>query len=370
MEKTKMFTLILITALLFSTISFMPTVVATDNSEKKVLSLLSDVFALDLSHYNVTLKVTELQTGQSAVVYTLESDDSVVSAHSLYMCDSFKYCILYNDKGNPVYTQEPSAGIIEQSKVILQRYRTFVTQNGDSDSYLSQMENLINQVTDSEATSITEGNMCLNITCYTARVSETPLQTVRWFYVENGIETIKKAVTLEYTDGVLTSISDSWNLYSVGSSDSISQEAAEAIAYEAAQNYDVEFFAEDGSVYTERADVSDVTTKATVSLQQRSNESDALFPYWDVQFWFNGSPHGSQVRGIEVGVWGDTKQVESCKPIVVLGGEDPSQSETSGDTVAGNEVFPIGTVAIVSAVGLVVVLVAVGIAVKRKHGKQ
>jgi hypothetical protein len=369
MEKTKMFTLMLITALLFSTVSFMPTVLAADNSEK-VLSLLSDVFSIDLSQYNVTLRVTEPQDGQSFVSYTLESDVCSLSAGSLFIGDSFKYCNLHINKGSPTYTQEPSTDIIEQSKTILQRYRTFVTQNGDSDSYLSQMEDLLNQVTESTATSITEDNMCLNITCYTARVSETPLQTVRWFYVENGIETIKKAVTLEYTDGVLTSLRDTWNLYSVGSSDSISQEAAEAIAYEAAQNYDIEFFAKDGSVYTERADVSDVTTKTTVSLQQRSNDSDALFPYWAVQFWFNGSLHGSQVRGIEVCVWGDTAMVESCNTIVVLGGEDPSQSETSGGTVAGNDMFPLGMVAIVSAVGLVIALATVGIAVKRKHSKQ
>jgi len=368
MEKTKMYTLILITALLFSTISFMPTVVAIDNSEK-ALSILSDVFGLDLSHYNVTLRVTEPQTGQSAVVYTLESDDSVVSAHSLFIGDSFEYCNLYIDKGSPVYIQESSTDLLEQSRTVLQRYRSFVTQNGKSADYIFQMQELLNHVSEPKTTSITEGNMRLNITMYQARGLDTPLQTFQWFYVDNDIEASRKSVTLSYTEGILTSLSDSWNLYSVGSSASITQEEAESIAYKAAQDYNIEFLAEDNSTYTEKADVSDVTTKVTVSMQQRSAD-EALFPYWDVQFWFNGRPHGSQVRGIEVCVWGDTKQVESCKPIVVLGGEDPSQSLPSDGNVAGNDVFSFNTVAIVSAVGLVVALAAVGIAVKRKHDKQ
>jgi hypothetical protein len=177
------------------------------------------------------------------------------------------------------------------------------------------------------------------------------------------------SVGIDYTDGVLTSISDTWNLYSVGSSETISQEEAEAIAYVAAQNYDLEFIAENGSIYTEKADLSDVTTKAELSMQQRSDSDSALYPLWDVEFWFNGRPHGSQVRGVEVGVWGDTKEVELCQAIVVLGGDDPSQSETSDGVVTGDGSFPLGTNAVISAVSITVALATVGIAVKRKQRK-
>jgi hypothetical protein len=94
------------------------------------------------------------------------------------------------------------------------------------------------------------------------------------------------------------------------------------------QNYNLEFRSEDGSTFTEKADLSDVTIKSELSMQQRSDSDTAVYPFWDVQFWFNGNPHGSQILGVEVGVWGDTKEVELCKAIVVLGEENPVQSET------------------------------------------
>lgn len=381
MKKTKIISLFFLATLLCPIISFIPSAMAAANNSEKTLSLLSNVFNIDLSKYTIKLdRVTEHSTTdygsnvtRQSVSYTLKSDDSIVSAESLFIGDLLKYCNLYIDKGDPIYTQKPSADLLEQSKNVLQRYCFFAGQNGASDSYLSYLSSmaiLLNQLSELKTTSITAGNIRLNVTVYQARASNTPLQTFEWFYLENGVEVSKKAVTLDFTDGVLTSIRDTWNLYSVGSTESISQSEAEAIAYAAAQNYALEFRYENGSTYSEKADLSNVTTQVKFSMEQRSGEDSALYPFWDVQFWFNGRPHGSQVRGIEVGIWGDTKEVKLCQAIVVLGGEDPSQSETSDGTVAGNEAFPISIIAVASVAGLIVALVAVGLVVKKKRNKQ
>lgn len=92
--------------------------------------------------------------------------------------------------------------------------------------------------------------------------------------------------------------------------------------------------------------------------------------FWNVQFWFNGKPHGSQILGVEVGVWGDTKEVEFCKAIVVLGEENPLQPNTTGNNATVNEEIPLSTPAIVSATVVIIVLAGIGIAVKRKRNKQ
>ncbi|XHH09798.1 MAG: hypothetical protein ACFCUE_04000 [Candidatus Bathyarchaeia archaeon] len=369
--KTKIFVHLIVALMLASILQATQANTSLDNTEKAI-PLLSNVFCFDLSKYDIKLDINVNNSDsnfgdaiQQSTHYTLTSRNGNVSADVNFVGDSLWYCNV-RIRGDAIYSQTPSTDLIEQSKRVLQSYRSFVTQNGKSDSYLSEMEALLNQVKELKETSITSENIRLNITMYPTRVSNIPLQFFDWYYTENGVDSSSIRVSFSYTDGVLTSIKDTWKLFSVGSSDSISQAEAESIALSVAKNYTLEFRSENDSVNSEKADLSDVTIKSELSMQQRSDKDSALYPLWAVQFWFNGRPHGNQILGIEVCVWGDTKEVELCQAIVVLGGEDPSQSENS----AGNEAFPTSTIALVSAVGIIVALAGVGITVKRKHGKQ
>jgi len=369
--KTKICTLFVV-LMLFS----IPQINASSDNTEKAISILSNVYCFDLTKYDTKIDINVNNSVsnfgdmiQQSMRYTLTSGKNNVSADVNFVGDSLWYCNV-DIEGNPIYSKTLSTNLIEQTKTTLQRYRAFVAQNGKSDGYLTQMEALLNQVTELKETSVVSGNVRLNITMYSTRFSNIPLQYFNWYYTENGVDSISMRVSFGYIDGVLTSIKDTWNLFSIGQSDSISQEEAETIAFGAAKNFDLEFRSENGSTYSVKVDLSDVTIKSELSMQQRDSKISALYPLWNVQFWFNGKPHGSQVRGIEVCVWGDTKEVELCQAIVVLGGEDPSQYEASDGNAVSNEPFPLGNVAIVSTVGLVVALAVVGIAIKRKHGKQ
>jgi hypothetical protein len=108
---------------------------------------------------------------------------------------------------------------------------------------------------------------------------------------------------------------------------------------------------------------------------QPRNNTGLLCPSWIVTYYF-AKPYG-QNYGIEVGIWGDTKEVVFCKPLVILGGSDPSGTSTSPSQTtppsqaSPNDGLPVNALLIISAgAGLIVALAAVGIVVKKRRNKQ
>lgn len=298
-----------------------------------------------------------------------------------FVGESFWYCNL-QIKGKPIYTQTESANVLDQSKSVIQRYQAYVAQYTRSDtSYVSSMASMLNTVSELKSTSVTAGNTKLNISVTATRISNIPKQTFKWFYTENGIDVTRKAVTFTYTDGMLTSISDTWNLYSIGSLNSISKEEALNIAWSQAQNLKLQFISENGSIYEIKPDLSNVTTDVSFSMQPRNN-TVLLCPSWIVTYWF-AKPYG-QNHGIEVGIWGDTKEVVFCNPLVILGGSDTSGSTTqaspndglrigsvpsgtSTSQASSNDGLPVNALLIISAgASLIVAIAGAGIIIKKR----
>ena len=58
--------------------------------------------------------------------------------------------------------------------------------------------------------------------------------------------------------------------------------------------------------------------------------STALYPLWTVNFYFNKIYYGAY--GIQVGLWGDTKEVFYCESLITLGnsgGESPTTAPSN-----------------------------------------
>ncbi len=364
--KTAALSILILLLVSFSQVAI---VFPASNNQDKSLAIMSNVFCLDLSKYTVILNGTSDHSNsvfgpnvnQQSLLYTLVSGDNIISADLNFVGDYFWYCNL-DIKGKPIYTQEQSVNVLDQSKSVMQRYQTYASQHtGLSTSYISSMASMLDTISELKSTDVTVGNMKLDISLTSTRISNIPTQTLKWFYTEKDVDITRKAITLRYTDNVLTSISDTWNLYSIGNLNSLSKEEILNIAWSKAQNLTLQFISENGTTYEIKPDLSNVTTDVTFSLQPRNNTE--LYPSWIVTYYF-AKPYG-QNHGIEVGIWGDTGQVVFCKPLVILGESDPSES-TKQPTL--NDDLGINTLlAIIAGTGLIVIITTVGIIIKKRR---
>jgi hypothetical protein len=344
------------------------TAISEPSIEDKSLAIMSDVFGLDLSKYNVTLKrlsgsdYCKFGAGvkQYSVDYTLISGKDRIDVSLMFENGHLWYCILYPFACTPIYVQSPSPNILEQSRSVISRYQVFAAQNYASDtSYLSTMATMLNSVSELKSTYVTAGNTKLNISLSTPRfIGDVPSQRIRWSYTENGVDMPIKAVSFKFTNGSLNSIWDAWDLYTIGSYSSISREEALDIALSAAQNLKLKFVAEDDSIFEVKPDLSHITSKVFFSMSPRN--STTLYPFWAIEYYFDEPIYSDY--GIQVGIWGDTKQVAFCQSLTTLGDYPPTSTAQS----AGNVVSLAVPLAVAGAIILVVAISAVVVIKKRR----
>jgi hypothetical protein len=369
MEKIKKVKTILvfsiIVALLFQTAAASQTI-----NKDKSLTILSDVFGIDLSKYNVEfIGSSSTYTSafgpnvkQESIGYTLSAGNSTIVADINFANDILWYCNLHiTDK--PILSQETSTNLNDQSKTTLQRYKTYESQNAKTDiTYLLTALNALNALSAQNADSVQVDNINLNVTEYQTDTNLS-VKTFKLSYTENGVNVNRKALTLTYTDGILTSISDTWNILSIGSLDSASKKEILGIAWAAAQNLMLEFTSENGSTYYVKPDLTDVTTEVSFDMQARPN-STTLYPAWLVTYYF-AEPY-NQDYGIQLGIWGDTKEVAYCHPLVILGDSTPSDS--SNPSTKGIQI-PESVLLVVFALGLIAIIAVLTIVIRARRKK-
>jgi hypothetical protein len=402
----KSLALILIMTIIAS-LTQISTALAEPTVTDKSLEMLSNVVGFDLSKYNVTLLGHSINYAssfgpdvkQEIVDYALESSGTKTLVNLVFEDGHLWYFTLNTIGNKPLYTQAPSTNVIDQGKNLIQKYQTYAAQNYEADtSYVKPMASMLNSVSELKTTTITSGNMRLNI-------SITPMSNVeniklQWMYIENGLEIPRKAVSILFKDGTLYSFHDSWNLLTIGGHSEISQEEALSMAWTTAQKYTLKFGSENGSVIEVKPDLSNVTAKVLFSMTTRN--STALYPLWQVYYYFNKNYYGAY--GIQIGIWGDTKEVFYCKSLSNLGDygtgssatSDPNNPSTfspgvtsgsSGNSLAdsgtqntgpqannqsmendNNSSFNIYLIAIV-VIGIAVSVAAIGIGIKKRRSK-
>ncbi|MFA5364626.1 MAG: hypothetical protein WC325_05530 [Candidatus Bathyarchaeia archaeon] len=313
----------------------------------KTATFLTDVICLDLTKYNVTCYEHDIilpdyypfnitrYFHEQYVSYTLESKVSNITADCYFKNGQIEFCRLYFE-GSPIYTNTPT-DIRQTTEETIQRYQTFVTQNYRIDTtYLEQAKNIFNACsTDKPITRIVD-NFKLVISTNTN--NET---SIHWIYTEKDIDIDNKRITLEFDqNGNLYYFRDTWSLYSVGPLETISEEEFISLALEAAKNCTLAFVIDDNGTTVEvKPDMTNVTYNAWFSMAPR--HSATLYPYWRVMFFFE-KPLYSAV-GMQVGIWGDTQEIEFCSNFGTLGdhGETSSSETTTNNSdnqgVAGSD---------------------------------
>lgn len=322
--------------------------------------LFSNVFDFDLSKYEVFLNGTSTHydstlgpnVKEENLRFTLVSDKSIISAVLTFMDGSLGYCGVHI-KGEPSYSQTPSQDLLKQSNNILHRYQNYTAQNSFfGTSYISAMESAIDTASELNSTFVPSDSAKLNVTVIPQRSTNIETTTITYFYSENGLDAPTKSLALSYTDGVLTSIGDSWNLYTIGGINTISQDEALKIAWVAAQNFKLHFVSDNGSVFELNPDLTNVKTLVTFGFGARNYS--VLYPSWSIQYYFEKPIYNDY--GIQVCVWGDTKEVFNVHSLVMLGTPDSSVPSTPS-SLSASESSRAPTPALINNSSITLVLV-------------
>jgi hypothetical protein len=341
----------------------MQPIIAEPSVEEKSLSILSNVFNIDLSRYQIIHNGTSNdytsafgQNGKQVVVdYTLISGENKLFANLVFVNGNLWFCNLDTVSGNPIYTQSTQNSTIDKSKATISKYQAYSLQyNIQQVPEISSMATILKSVYELKNVTIAEENIKLNMISKYDQYYNLSKQTITWFFTENNYDVTKKAITLEFLNGNLVSISDTWNLFSIGSFNYISKEEALSLAWNAAQNCTLKFVSDNNTIFEIKPDLKNANIETYFSMEPRN--PNVLYPFWQIRYYFSKAYYSDY--GIQVGIWGDTQKVAYCESLTHLGGVNPTPTIQTIITPTGNTI-PLSVIILVSLMIAITTFVAV-----------
>ncbi len=347
-----------------------PTVRSEESTaETKTLAYLSDVVGLDLSKYTVTGGLVEFPAGHSNSVnnywkeenvdYQLNATNSQLTATFNFQNGIIEFCFITIQQGMPIYSQQPFTSSLEATKSYLQKYQDYASKYYDvNTSYIQPMRDSLNNLAQLKPTVSVEGNTKLQVT-----ISDNT--QIQWVYTENGIEIPNKQVVLTLSDDTFYSFRDTWSLYSIGTTNTISKDEALELALTAANNYEISFVSEDNSVQKIKPDLTNSTYDSWLTMMPR--DSPTLYPLWRFQIRFEKPLY--DVVGLQIGLWGDTKEISYCESYGYLGTQPTTQPTQSQSLNEQNGIIPPNTyiTIVLAAVVLTIVLLTTALVFKKQR---
>jgi hypothetical protein len=307
---------------------------ASSESELTTLDMtkqfLSEVVGIDMSKYSLPsppsgyekLNITAAPYPAISEIANKEtygpSFDFVSSEGSLHGLTFFRYghlaaVNLYDQ--NRLYYESPAIGVKDQASSILQRYQVFFTKIYHADaSFLTPMQNILKTVNELSVTNTTYDGINFQVSVNQGRTR------IQWIYTDDNITAELKRVELNFEENVFTSLSDTWSLYKISPMSGISIDAALEIAREAAQNVELHVTNEGVEQTFNVPDLSNATYEYRFSMtpyqtgsppSNSFREPATLYPYWQFTFYFNKCV--GRYSAVEVGLWGDTKDISSAR---------------------------------------------------------
>ena len=274
-------------------------------SPTTAVAFLRDVIYLDLTKYSSTLESATVEYRddlggivEEIVKWSLTYESSKVDVDFRFRNASLSTYSLTVTEGAPYYSELLPNNLIDSAKGILERYQQY-----SGVSYLAPMISLLETVDGDGNFVQTSGNIKL------IRSGEGGTK-IEFQYTSHNIDYQAKTLILNFDEyGFLKSLSDSWHLYSIGSTQvNISKEEAIDIAMEYAQNCT---WTADGQTISDFVLEKD---EATADLWPHvRDEAVTLVPYWYVEIPLDGI-YPEQVTYIAVGLWADTGEFANCQP--------------------------------------------------------
>ena len=269
----------------------------------KAASFLQDVAQINNKKYTITLLSNTLQyrtdfsVAEELIKYSLVSGISNLDVNLRFRNSHFSRYQLEMIDSSQVYTQKQPNGILQIAKASLEGYKVY-----SGDEYLDEMYSLLAKVNTTESTSITEGNMKLQI------INSADTTQFEWMYTEKGIDYQAKGLRMTFQNNILTTMTDGYFLFTVGSTNmAISQDQAVV----AAKNYVKTLtWNIDGKVVS---GFSALDSPVSVQfLAHPKGNSVALIPYWSVVLRLDKVYLGG-LNEVSLGIYADNGQVSDIQ---------------------------------------------------------
>jgi len=282
-------------------------ILTTGLGENRTVTFLQNIAQINIANYSISLAgggntmewvVAFGGIPEQTIQYSLKSATSTLNVNFRFRDGHFSRYELDVGESQPIFVQTPPNDIIENAKGILARYALF-----SKDSYLTNMTSLIDSVNSSTIfQSIVQGNMKLQITVSGGST------TFLWMYTQDGIDFQAKGLQMTFEGNVLTTMTDGYFLFTVGSTDlATSQQQAITIA----QNY-----VKTLTWTIEGQQVSGFNVKdGPLSVQlvpHPRGDSVALIPYWYVELSLTETYQGG-INEVAIGIYADTGQVSDVQ---------------------------------------------------------
>ena len=266
----------------------------------KVANFLQNITQIQTKNYTISLLSNTMQwrtdfggVAEEVMQYSLTSSISNLNVNFRFRNNHFSRYELDMIESSPIFTQFQPNDVLQNAKFILARYKTY-----SGDAYLTNMSNLLATVNKVNNTVITQGNMKLQITVSGGGV------VFFWMYTEDSIDYQAKGLQMTFQDNVLTTMTDGYFLFTVGSTDlATSREQAVNIAESYVKTLTWTIEGQQVSGFS----VVDQPLSVQLVPHTRGN-SVALIPYWYVEMSLNKTYAGG-INEVTIGIYADTGQV-------------------------------------------------------------
>lgn len=241
---------------------------------------------------------------EEVMQYSLTSSISNLNVNFRFRNNHFSRYELDMIESSPIFTQFQPNDVLQNAKFILARYKTY-----SGDAYLTNMSNLLATVNKVNNTVVTQGNMKLQITVSGGGV------VFFWMYTEDGIDYQAKGLQMTFQNNVLTSMSDGYFLFTIGSTNlAISQEQAANIAKNYVKTLTWTIEGQQVSGFT----VVDPPMSLQLVPHPRGN-SVSLVPYWYIKMSL-AKTYPGDINEVTVGIYADTGQVSDVQMLSAIAG--------------------------------------------------
>jgi hypothetical protein len=270
----------------------------------KVANFIQNVTKIDTRNYTLSLLSNNMQwrtdfggVPEEIIQYSLTSSKSNLNVDFRFRNNHFSRYELDMIESSPIFSQNPPNDVLQNAKYTLASYKTY-----SGDAYLTNMTDLLATISTVINSEVTQGNIKLQISVSGDTV------VFLWMYTEAGIDYQAKGLQMTFENNVLTTMSDGYFLFTVGSTDlSTSQEKSVDIA----KNYvkTLTWTIEGKQV----SNFSGVDPPLSVQLVPHTRgNSVALVPYWYVEMSLNKIYSGG-INEVAIGIYADTGQVSDVQ---------------------------------------------------------
>lgn len=283
----------------FSTINCEST---SQTLEDRAFTCLTDVYPLNLTHYNITLgTVGTLPPGPSetfvtqSINYNLNSPDSNLVANFMFQNGKL-YQLSLSILNGTVFTARTYDTLTDAARDFLVKYQVY--SSADSTELIRLLDNF--EVTKNSTVSLGDNRLIVSHLMIPS-VGKNGT-TFQWIYALNGND--DTVVDLSFSDDIFGSFIDTRQLYAVGSKEAI----------DAAINY----------VYNGTQDkVINMNKTDVVSEYLTSSRNDSMHPFWRVTL--NADETKRNENGFQLDVWADSGKVFNCTEVVASNQSNNSQ---------------------------------------------